>query len=159
MYNHTCFASYLHLRVGNVRSEYAYWLLEGNECSTAGGFPSNPILSGSAPNRNRHSVQYVYIFRYRISLQCQTYRNAILLWQTKNDLLQDAITNNFQNTGFWILFYVYILCVKGKLLYILATKSLTKVSWFQSAFCYVNQSRFFNHRWQSKNLRIVIVPS
>ncbi len=25
-------------------------LLEGNKCSTAGGFPSNPILFGSAPN-------------------------------------------------------------------------------------------------------------
>ncbi len=42
MYNHTCFDSYLHFRVGNVGSEYAYWLLEGNECYTAGGFPSNP---------------------------------------------------------------------------------------------------------------------
>jgi hypothetical protein len=36
--------------VGNVGGEYGYWLLEGNERSTAGGFPSNPILSGSAPN-------------------------------------------------------------------------------------------------------------
>jgi hypothetical protein len=25
-------------------------LLEGNECFTAGGFPSNPILFGSVPN-------------------------------------------------------------------------------------------------------------
>jgi hypothetical protein len=25
--------------------------LEGNECSAAGGFSSNPILAGSAPNR------------------------------------------------------------------------------------------------------------
>jgi hypothetical protein len=40
VYNHTCFASCLHLRVGNVGSEYSYWLLEGNECSAAGGFPS-----------------------------------------------------------------------------------------------------------------------
>jgi hypothetical protein len=39
------------LCVGNVGSEYDYWLLEGYECSAAGGFPSNPILSGSAPNR------------------------------------------------------------------------------------------------------------
>jgi hypothetical protein len=51
MYDHTRFASYLHLLVGNVGGEYKYWLLEGNECSTAGGFPSNPILSGSAPNK------------------------------------------------------------------------------------------------------------
>ncbi len=49
VYNHTCFASYLHLRTENAGSEYAYWLLEGNECSTAGGFPSNPILFGSVP--------------------------------------------------------------------------------------------------------------
>ncbi len=51
VYAHTRFASYLHLRVGNVGSEYDFWLLEGNQCSAAGGFPSNPILSGSAPNR------------------------------------------------------------------------------------------------------------
>ncbi len=38
VYNHTCFASHLHLRVGNVGSEYAYRLLEGNKCFTAGGF-------------------------------------------------------------------------------------------------------------------------
>ncbi len=50
MYDHTRIASYRHLRVGNVGGEYGYWLLEGNECSAAGGFPSNPILSGSAPN-------------------------------------------------------------------------------------------------------------
>jgi hypothetical protein len=50
VYDHTRFASYRHLRVGNVGSEYDYWLFEGNECSAAGGFPSNPILSGSAPN-------------------------------------------------------------------------------------------------------------
>ncbi len=36
--------------MGNVGSEYGYWLLEGNECSAVGGSPSNPILSGSAPN-------------------------------------------------------------------------------------------------------------
>jgi hypothetical protein len=42
----------MHLRVGNVGSEYDYWLLEGNECSAAGGFPSNPILPGSAPNND-----------------------------------------------------------------------------------------------------------
>ncbi len=51
VYNHTCFASYLHFRVGNVGSEYAYRLLKGNEYFTAGGFPSNPILFGSVPNR------------------------------------------------------------------------------------------------------------
>jgi hypothetical protein len=37
--------------VGNVGGQYDYWLLEGNECSAAPaarGFPSNPILSGSA---------------------------------------------------------------------------------------------------------------
>jgi hypothetical protein len=50
VYDHTRFASYRHLRVGNVGGEYDFWLLEGNECSAAGGFPSNPILSGSAPN-------------------------------------------------------------------------------------------------------------
>ena len=49
VYDHTRFASYLHLRVGNVGSEYAYWLLEGNECFTAVGFPSNAILFGSVP--------------------------------------------------------------------------------------------------------------
>ncbi len=41
--------TYRHLRVGKVGGEYGYWLLEGNECSAAGGFPSNPILSGSVP--------------------------------------------------------------------------------------------------------------
>ncbi len=51
VYDHTRIASYRHLRVGNVGSEYGYWLFEGNECYSAGGFPSNPILSGSAPNR------------------------------------------------------------------------------------------------------------
>ncbi len=56
VYNHTCFASYLHLRVGNVGSEYAYRLLEGNECFTAGGFPSNPILFGSVPNNDSPAV-------------------------------------------------------------------------------------------------------
>jgi hypothetical protein len=50
VYDHTHIASYQHLRVGNVGSEYGYWLLEGNKCSAAGGFPSNPILVGSAPN-------------------------------------------------------------------------------------------------------------
>ena len=50
VYDHTLIASYRHLRVGNVVGEYGYWLLKGNECCSAGGFPSNPILSGSAPN-------------------------------------------------------------------------------------------------------------
>ncbi len=50
VYNHTCFASYLHLRVGNVWGEFDYWLLERNKCFPAGGFPSNPILFGSVPN-------------------------------------------------------------------------------------------------------------
>jgi hypothetical protein len=50
VYDHTRFASYLHLSVGNVGGEYDYWLLEGNKCSAAWGFPSNPILSWSAPN-------------------------------------------------------------------------------------------------------------
>jgi len=36
--------------VGNIGGEYDYWLLEGNECFAAGGFPNNPIQSGSAPN-------------------------------------------------------------------------------------------------------------
>jgi hypothetical protein len=40
-----------HLHVGNVGGEYGYWLLEGNEWYSAGDFPSNPILSGSAPNK------------------------------------------------------------------------------------------------------------
>ncbi len=38
VYDHPCIASYRHLRVGNIGG---YWLLEGNECSAAGGFPSN----------------------------------------------------------------------------------------------------------------------
>jgi hypothetical protein len=38
VYDHTLIASYRHLSVGNVGSEYGYWLLEGNECSAAGGF-------------------------------------------------------------------------------------------------------------------------
>ncbi len=46
VYDHTHIASYWHLRVGNVGGEYGYWLLKGNECCSAGGFPSNPILSG-----------------------------------------------------------------------------------------------------------------
>ena len=50
LYEHTRIASYRHLRVGNVGGEYGYWLLKGNECYSAGGFPSNPILTGSAPN-------------------------------------------------------------------------------------------------------------
>jgi hypothetical protein len=45
--------TYRHLRVGNVGGEYGYWLLEGNECYSAEGFPSNPILSGSAPNKTK----------------------------------------------------------------------------------------------------------
>ena len=49
VYAHTCFASYLHLRVGNIGREYDFWLLEGNECSAAGGFPSNPFLLRSTP--------------------------------------------------------------------------------------------------------------
>ncbi len=43
VYNHTCLASYLHLRVGNVGGEYDYWLLEGNKFFTAGGFPSSGL--------------------------------------------------------------------------------------------------------------------
>jgi hypothetical protein len=43
VYDHTRISSY---RVGNVGGEYGYWLLKGNECCSAGGFPSNPILSG-----------------------------------------------------------------------------------------------------------------
>ncbi len=58
MYDHTPIASYRHLRVGNVGGEYGYWLLEGNQCSSAGGFPSNPILSGSAPNSWGLSTNY-----------------------------------------------------------------------------------------------------
>ncbi len=58
MYDHTHFSSYLHLSVGNVGGEYRYdyWLLEGNECSTAGGFPSNPILSVSEPNTKNEAL-------------------------------------------------------------------------------------------------------
>jgi hypothetical protein len=48
--DHNCIASYRHLHVGNVGGEYGYWLLEGNESYSAGGFQSNPILSGSVPN-------------------------------------------------------------------------------------------------------------
>jgi hypothetical protein len=51
VYDHTHIATYRHLHVGNVGGEYGYWLLEGNECYSARGFPSNPILSGSAPNK------------------------------------------------------------------------------------------------------------
>ena len=50
VYDHTRIASYERLRAGNVGGEYGYWLLKGNECSTAGGSPSNPILSGFALN-------------------------------------------------------------------------------------------------------------
>jgi hypothetical protein len=52
VYDHTRIASYRHLRSGKVGGEYGYWLLKGNECCSAGGFPSNSILSGSAPNTN-----------------------------------------------------------------------------------------------------------
>jgi hypothetical protein len=55
VYDHTRFASYQNLCVGNGGGEYGYWLLEGNECSAAGGFPNNPILSGSAPNTSESS--------------------------------------------------------------------------------------------------------
>jgi hypothetical protein len=55
VYDHTRFASYPHLRVGNVGSEYDYWLLKRNKCSAAGGLPSNPILCGSAPNTQNFS--------------------------------------------------------------------------------------------------------
>ncbi len=50
VYDHTHIALNRHLCVGNVGGEYGYWLLKGNECYSAGGFPSNPILSGSALN-------------------------------------------------------------------------------------------------------------
>ncbi len=46
VYDHTRIASYRHLPVGNVGGEYGYWLLRGNECCSAGGFPNNPVLSG-----------------------------------------------------------------------------------------------------------------
>ncbi len=42
VYDYTRIASYRRLRVGNVGDEYGYWLLKGNECCSAGGFPSNP---------------------------------------------------------------------------------------------------------------------
>jgi hypothetical protein len=47
--------------VGNVGSKYAYWLLEGYKCSTAGDFPSNPILSGSAPNKTHNINEAIII--------------------------------------------------------------------------------------------------
>jgi hypothetical protein len=60
VYDHTRIASYQRLHVGNVGGEYSYWLLNGNECCSAGGFPSNPTLSGSAPNR-------IYLFKLSIN--------------------------------------------------------------------------------------------
>ncbi len=58
VYDHTRIASYRHLRVGDIGSEYGYWLLEENKCSAAGGFPSKPILSGSAPNKPYEKNKY-----------------------------------------------------------------------------------------------------
>ncbi len=42
--------------MGYVGGEYGYRLLEGNECYSARGFPSNPILSGSAPNSSKKKL-------------------------------------------------------------------------------------------------------
>jgi hypothetical protein len=46
VYDHTRIASYRHLGVGNVGKRVRLLALEGYECCSAGGFPSNPILSG-----------------------------------------------------------------------------------------------------------------
>ncbi len=54
VYDHTRIASYRHLCVGNVGGEYGFWLLKGNECSSAGGFLRNRILSGSTPNSGKN---------------------------------------------------------------------------------------------------------
>jgi hypothetical protein len=70
VYDHTSIASYQHLRVGNVGGEYGYWLLEGNECYSAGGFPSNPILSRSMPNNRNIEYrigEFKKLLEYRIS--------------------------------------------------------------------------------------------
>jgi hypothetical protein len=47
------------LHVGKVGGENGDWLLKGNKCSSAGGFPSNPILSGSTPN-SRVNVEAIF---------------------------------------------------------------------------------------------------
>ncbi len=39
VYDNTRIASYRHVCVGNVGGKYGYWLLTGNECCSAGGFP------------------------------------------------------------------------------------------------------------------------
>ncbi len=65
MYDHTRIASYRHLRVGNIGGEYGYWLLKGNKCYSARGFPSNPILSGSALNTVSDIYKYLdIIYKY-----------------------------------------------------------------------------------------------
>ncbi len=64
VYDHTRIASYRRLRVGNVGGEYSYWLLKGNECYSAGGFPNNPILSWSAPNNYESLDTVLYIVTF-----------------------------------------------------------------------------------------------
>ncbi len=46
VYDHTHIASYRRWCVGNVEKQYGYWLLTVRNAELAGGFPSNPILSG-----------------------------------------------------------------------------------------------------------------
>ncbi len=85
MYDHTHIATYRHLRVGNVGSEYDYWLLEGNECSAAGGFPSNSILSGSAPNRRLVKTwRMLKIYQMLETWRIQNIRRMLKTWRIQN---------------------------------------------------------------------------
>ena len=46
VYNHTCFATYLHLRVGNVGGECSYWLLGETNATLLGVFQVTLFCSG-----------------------------------------------------------------------------------------------------------------
>ncbi len=46
MYDHTSIASYRHWCVGNVGRQVRPLALDGRDAEIAGGFPSDPILSG-----------------------------------------------------------------------------------------------------------------
>ncbi len=90
VYDHTHIASYRHLHVG-------HWLLKGNECCSAGGFPSNHILSG--PCRTPLYFMYRTPRKIRenrnlsiIKTQCPSQLSCIRIWWKFNVKMEEMLS-------------------------------------------------------------------
>ncbi len=83
MYDHTRNASYRHWCLGNVGRRVRLLALDGRNAELAGGFPSDPILSGPhrtdiiilfnlyeslvyVTSRNGHDAQHTVMLKYKI---------------------------------------------------------------------------------------------